>query len=61
MIRVATKTKMSPEEIIRQAIEFFGPEGYKLDIKEQTDSCVSFEGGGGSVDVVASLLLLLSS
>ena len=54
MLRIATKTKLNPEEIIKRAVKFFGPEGYKLKIGEKTDTSVSFEGSGGSVGVIAS-------
>ncbi len=52
MLRIATTTKLSPEEAIRQAVEFFGS-SYGLEVKEQTPNCASFEGGGGRVEVTA--------
>ena len=51
MLKVVTKTKLSPEEAIKRAVEFFGPGGYGLAVKEQADNCASFEGGGGGVEV----------
>jgi hypothetical protein len=51
MLRIATKTKLSPEEAIKKAIKFFGTDNYKLKITAQTNTSVSFEGGGGSIDV----------
>jgi len=51
MLRIATKTKLSPEEAIKKAIKFFGTANYKLKITAQTNTSVSFEGGGGSIDV----------
>jgi hypothetical protein len=53
MLRIATKTKLPPEAAIKKAITFFGPDGYKLKIVDQTDTSVSFEGGGGSVGISA--------
>ena len=53
MFTMETKSKKSPEEIIKQAVKFFGPEGYQLEIKEQTDSWAVFEGGGGGIEVTA--------
>ena len=53
MLKIATKTKMSPEEAIKRAVEFFGPGGYELEVKEQKPDCASFEGGGGGVEVTA--------
>ncbi len=53
MLKIVTKTKLSPEEAIKRAVEFFGPGGYGLEVKNQTPDCVSFEGGGGGVEVTA--------
>lgn len=53
MLKIATKTKLSPEEAIKRAVEFFGPGGYGLEIKNQTPDGASFEGGGGGVEVTA--------
>ena len=52
MLRMAVKTKLSPEETVKRAIEFFGPNGYGLEIREQSPTCACFEGGGGGVDVI---------
>ncbi len=46
MLKIATKTKLSPEEAIKRAVEFFGPGGYGLEVKEQSFDCAYFEGGG---------------
>jgi hypothetical protein len=53
MLRIATKTKLTPEDTISKAITFFGPQGYKLKVGEKTDTTVEFEGGGGSVEISA--------
>jgi hypothetical protein len=53
MLRIATKTKLTPEEAIEKALKFFGPEGYKLTITGQTDTSAGFEGGGGTVAITA--------
>ena len=53
MINLATITKVGSEEVLRRAVEFFGPGGYGLEVKEQSDSCAYFEGGGGGVEVTA--------
>ncbi len=55
MLTLATKTKMSPEEVIKKAVDFFGPNGYKLEIKEQSTDCAYFVGGGGGVDVTTCI------
>jgi hypothetical protein len=54
MIRVAAKSKLKPDELIKRAVKFFGPGGYGLGIKEQTSNYVCLEGGGGVVEVIAS-------
>ena len=51
MLRMATKTKLSPEEAIERAVAFFGPDGFGLKVKEQSTDCASFEGGGGGIQV----------
>jgi len=53
MLKIATKTKLSPEEAVKRAVEFFGPGGYGLKVMEQCPECASFEGGGGGVEVTA--------
>ena len=53
MLKIATKTKLSPEEAIKRAVEFFGPRGQGMEVKEQTPTYASFVGGGGGVDVTA--------
>lgn len=53
MLKIATTTKLSPEEAIKRAATFFGPTGYKLNIVEQTSLSVCLEGGGGTIEVVA--------
>ncbi len=53
MLRMATTTKLTPEEAIKQAVKFFGPEGYGLEIKDQSPTCAYFEGGGGHVEVTS--------
>ena len=50
-MRIVTKTKLAPKDVIQKAIDFFGPMGYKLKHVSQTDSSLRFEGGGGSVEL----------
>ena len=49
MIRLEVKTKLSPEKTIEEAVAFFGPEGYGLEVKENMADHAHFVGGGGSV------------
>ena len=53
MLKMGTKTKLSPEDAVKKAVEFFGPGGYGLKVTEQSDTGACFEGGGGGVEVVA--------
>ena len=54
MVRIAKESNLKPEEAIKRAVAFFGPEGYGLELKEN-DSCNAyFEGGGGNVRVTAA-------
>ena len=51
MLSMNTKTKLKPEEVVKKALDFFGPGGYGLEVTNQSDTCISFEGGGGGVDI----------
>ena len=53
MLKMGKTTKLSPEEAIKKAVEFFGSGGYGLEVKDQANLCASFEGGGGGVEVTA--------
>ncbi len=55
MINLEVKSKLNPEEVVKRAVNFFGPKGYGLEIKEQSESCAYFEGGGGGVEVTTCL------
>ena len=33
MMKIVTKTKLSPKEVIKRAVDFFGPGGYGLEIE----------------------------
>jgi hypothetical protein len=54
MLRIETKTKLTPKQVIDKAIDFFGPNGLKLTITSQEDATASFEKDEGSVTVVAT-------
>jgi hypothetical protein len=54
MLRMSVKTKLKPDEVIKRAVNFFGPGGYGLGVEEQSSDYVCFEGGGGNVEVSAS-------
>jgi hypothetical protein len=52
MLKLNVRTKRNPDEVVKKALEFFGPGGYGLQVTEHSDTCASFEGGGGSITVV---------
>jgi len=54
MLRISKQTRSTPEQIIEQAAQFFGPKGHGLVEKELGSCCASFEGGGGYVTVTVS-------
>ena len=49
MLRIFKETRLSAEEIISLASDFFGKAGVGLEEKSRDDCCISFEGGGGHV------------
>ena len=51
MLKIGKTTKMGAEEVIRKAVDFFGPNGYKLEVKEQGEGRAYFQGGGGGIEV----------
>jgi len=51
MLRLSTTSRLSQEEVIKRAVKFFGPEGYGLEVKEETAEGAAFEGGGGGVEI----------
>jgi hypothetical protein len=53
MLKLNVRTKRNPDEVVKKALEFFGSGGYALKVTEQSDTCVSFEGGGGGITVTA--------
>lgn len=49
MLRLDVETKKSAEKAMRHLKAFFGRDGLGLDIVEETDEQIRFEGGGGYV------------
>ena len=54
MALYSAETEKEPEEVVEQAIAYFGEEGLGLSMTRDAPCCVSFEGGGGHVSVTAS-------
>ena len=44
-------TKLSGKQVIAAALKHFGEGGVGLDVTGQGTDCVSFEGGGGHVEI----------
>jgi len=55
MLKINKKTKMKPEDVTKKAVGFFGPTGHGLKVKEQTETCTTFEGGGGYISITTCL------
>ena len=53
MLNLNVRTKMKPEEVVKKAVKYFGPGGYKMKVVQQTENGAEFEGGGGGVRVTA--------
>jgi hypothetical protein len=51
MLRMSATTKLTPEEGIKEAVKFFGPEGYQLTVRAQEGGYAAFDGGGGYVEI----------
>ncbi|MBI2851502.1 MAG: hypothetical protein HYX84_00125 [Chloroflexi bacterium] len=51
MLKMSVKTKLNSGEVLNRAFAFFGPSGYGLKVTEQNETCITFEGGGGGVQV----------
>jgi hypothetical protein len=54
MLSVTKETKLKPDAVIKRAVDFFGPKGLGLILKEEDTSEVYLEGGGGGVRISAA-------
>ena len=52
-LRMGTKTKDSPQEVLAKASAFFGPKRVGLNIIPHGENVLEFSGGGGFVSVEA--------
>ena len=52
-MRYQVITRLSPHEALQCAIDHFGAQGVGLQVMDKNDACVTFEGGGGHVSIVA--------
>ena len=53
MLRLERRCELSSEQVVQRLKSEFGQGGLGLELKEETPTCVTFEGGGGYV--IASL------
>jgi hypothetical protein len=54
MLNIEASSNLTPEEAIKRAVKFFGPQGYGLEVKKEAPCRAEFEGGGGGVAVTVS-------
>ena len=54
MLKIGKESKLKPEEIIKKAVDFYGPRGHGLKVTEVDNFHVYLVGGGGSVQVIAA-------
>lgn len=51
MPRYGKESSHGAEDVIKKARIFFGPGGVGLQIKDEGQCCITFEGGGGHVHI----------
>jgi len=54
MLSMTKESVLKPEEVIKRAVSFFGAKGLGLALKEEDQTSVYLEGGGGGVRVYAA-------
>lgn len=52
MLRLEAKTRLTQAEAMKHILKYF--RGHRMKVVSQADNCVSFEGGGGGVNVETS-------
>jgi hypothetical protein len=52
-MRYEVTTKLSPQQAIAYAKDYFGPQGVGLEVIDEQETYVTLQGGGGHVSVVA--------
>ena len=53
MLRLGSRSRRTPAEVVQRAEDFFGPGGLGLRVAERAPARVVLEGGGGGVAVTA--------
>ena len=54
MVNLGTQTKLSSAEVLARATAFFGEGGLGLEMRPDSDTCLTFSGGGGYVTVTTA-------
>ena len=54
MVNLGTETKLSSEKVLARATAFFGEGGLGLETRRDSDTCLTFIGGGGYVTVTTA-------
>ena len=49
--RYGAETRMKAGDVLKEAVQYFGPEGLGLEVTSRTLTGVRLEGGGGYVEV----------
>jgi len=52
-MRYSVATALAPQAAIAYAKDYFGPQGVGLEVIDEHDTCVTLQGGGGHIAVVA--------
>ena len=52
-MRYEVTTKLSPQQALAYAKDYFGPQGVGLEVIDEEETSVTLQGGGGHVSVVA--------
>ena len=52
-MRYSVATALAPQAAIAYATDYFGPQGVGLEVIDDHETCVTLQGGGGHIAVVA--------
>ena len=52
MLNIEVKTKLSVEDTIDRIKAYFGKGGFGLELKDENEACLNFEGSGGYITAI---------
>lgn len=52
MLRLKTRTALSPAEVRLRAVDFFGPNGYGLEVQDRSADLLLFNGAGDTIELI---------